>query len=253
MSQHHCYHLPHTSYTMVNHRISPDHKYCTLDLWNHSWDTINICDALSVSRASLYCWQTIFEEHGNVIWPKSPLIRRTRILVQATLTTLLTLYEQESDLYLDKLATFLAVKHGIIISLSTLSQNLSEAGLTHIILHKLASKCDEILWEKWKQSICDNFAGDGLEFIFVDETSKNELVYVCHYSRAMSRSHALLWDVFVQGDQYSPAAAITTGGYIATTAIPGSLNSFDFYSFIANNVVSLFHFLIHYSLAVSSM
>ena len=68
-----------------------------------------------------------------------------RILVRATLTTLHTLYEQEFNLYLDVLVTFLAVKHGIIISLSTLSQNLFEAGLTRKILHKLASECDEIL------------------------------------------------------------------------------------------------------------
>ena len=253
MSQHHCYHLPCTSYTMVNCRISPDCKYCALDLWNCGWDTINICDALSVSRASLYCWQAIFEEHGNVIWPKSPLIRRTRILVWATLTALHTLYEQESNLYLDELVTFLAVEHGIIVSLSTLSQNLFEAGLTRKILHKLASECDEILQEEWKQSIHNNFASDGSEFIFVDETSKNELVYACHYGRAMSGSHALLRDVFVWGDRYSLAAAITTGGYIATTVIPGSLDSFDFYSFIAKEVVSLFLFSIHHSLAVSSM
>ena len=211
---------------MVNCRISPNHKYCALDLWNCSWDTIDICDALSVSRASLYRWQAIFEEHDNIIWPKSPLIGRTRILVQATLTALHTLYEQESDLYLDKLVTFLVVKHSIIVSLSTLSWSLFEAGLTHKILHKLASECNEILQEEWKQSIHDNFTGDGLEFIFVDETSKNELIYACHYGRAMSGSHALLWDMFVWGDRYSLAAAITTGGYIATTVIPGSLDSF---------------------------
>jgi hypothetical protein len=38
--------------TMVNCRISPDRKYCALDLWNRGWDTLDICDALSVSRAT---------------------------------------------------------------------------------------------------------------------------------------------------------------------------------------------------------
>ena len=59
--------------------------------------------------------------------------------------------------------------------------------------------------------------------------------------------------MFVQGDRYSLVAAITTGGYIATTVVPGSLDSFDLYSFIAEEVVSFFLFSIHHSLAVSSM
>lgn len=130
---------------MVNCCISPDRKYCALDLWNHGWDTLNICDALCVSRASLYHWEAIFREHGNVIRPPSPLIGRTRIIAQATLTAIHTLYKQESDLYLNELVTFLAIEHSIIVSTSTLSRNLLEAGLTHKILHKLASECDEIL------------------------------------------------------------------------------------------------------------
>ena len=46
--------------------------------------------------------------------------------------------------------------------------------------------------------------------------------------------------MFVQGDRYYLAAAITTAGYIATTVVPGSIDSFDFYTFIAEEVVSSF-------------
>ena len=106
---------------MVNCRISPDRKYCALDLWNRGWDTLEICDALCVSSTSLYHWEAIFREHGNVIQPPSPLIGRTRIIAQVTLTAIHTLYKQESDLYLDKLVTFLAIEQGIIVSTSTLS------------------------------------------------------------------------------------------------------------------------------------
>lgn len=144
LAQHHPYTYIYAN-PMVNCCISPDRKYCALDLWNHGWDTLEICDALCVSRASLYHWEAIFWEHGNVIRPPSPLIGRTRIIAQATLTAIHTLYKRESDLYLNELVTFLAIEHSIIVSTSTLSQNLLEAGLTHKILHKLASECDEIL------------------------------------------------------------------------------------------------------------
>lgn len=144
LAQHHPYTYIYAN-PMVNCCISPDRKYCALDLWNRGWDTLKICDALCVSRASLYRWEATFQEHGNVIQPPSPLIGRTRIIARATLTAIHTLYKQESDLYLNKLVTFLAIEHGIIVSTSTLSQNLLEAGLTRKILHKLASECDEIL------------------------------------------------------------------------------------------------------------
>ena len=130
---------------MVNCRISPDRKYCALDLWNHGWDTLDICDALSVSQASLYQWEAIFLKHGNVIQPPSPLIRRTRIISQAALTAIQALYEEESNIYLDELCTFLALEHNIFVSTSTISQNIIEVGLTQKHLYKLAIECDEAL------------------------------------------------------------------------------------------------------------
>lgn len=89
------------------------------------------------------------------------------------------LYEHEPDLYLDKLCTFLAVEHNLIVSKSTLSCNLTQAGLTYKILHKIAIERDKQLRDEWKESLGDQtkFQGDGSKFVCVDETSKNEKVY----------------------------------------------------------------------------
>ncbi|KAG2353065.1 hypothetical protein BDR07DRAFT_1311195, partial [Suillus spraguei] len=54
------------------------------------------------------------------------------------------LFAEDSDLFLDKVCTWLAIEHDIIISTSTLSCNLKDAGLTQKILRKLASKHDEV-------------------------------------------------------------------------------------------------------------
>ena len=83
-----------------------------------------------------------------------------------------------------------------------------------------------------------DFQGDGSEFVCVDETSKNEHTYVQYYGRAMSGEEVILRNVFMPGDRYSLVAAITIGGYIASTVVPGSLDAFDFYNFIAEDVVS---------------
>jgi transposase len=226
---------------MVNCRISPDRKACALNLWDLGWEIEDICFAQSVSRSSLYRWRNIFVEHGNVNRPPSPLVGRTRIITRAVLTAVRTIYEEEPDLYLDELCTFLTVEHNIIVSSSTLSWNLIEAGLTRKKLHKLALERDEILRDEWKESLRNDYTGEGIEFVCLNETSKNDHTYARKFGRAMSGEQAGLKDVFVHGDRYSLLAAITTEGYIATRVVPGSFDSFEFYNFIAEEVVCIAH------------
>jgi transposase len=222
---------------MVNCRISPDRKLCALHLWDHGWEIEDICFALLISRRSLYRWRQIFAEHGSVTRPASPLIGAKRIINRAVLTAIHTIYAEDSDLYLDELCTLLAAEHGIIVSQSTLCRNLIEAGLTRKVLHKMALERDEALREDWKDGLQNDFFGDGSEFVCVDETSKNELTYGRRHGRLMSGETANLTDVFARGDRYSLVAAITTKGYIAAHAVPGSFDAFEFYNFISKQVV----------------
>ena len=132
------------------------------------------------------------------------------------------------------------MEHNLIVSKSTLSRNLTQAGLTYKILHKIAVKHDKWLRDEWKESFRDRtkFQGDGPEFVCVNETSKNERAYAQLRGWSFSGQPVTLSDVFVRGDRYSLVAAITIEGYIATCVVPGSLNSFEFYNFIAEDVVS---------------
>ena len=75
----------------------------------------------------------------------------------------------------------------------------------------------------------------------VDEMSKNDLTLACHFGCALAGKRAAFTDVFTQGQQYSLAAAITQKGYIATKVFPGSFNSFNFFEFVAEQVVSACH------------
>jgi hypothetical protein len=73
-----------------------------------------------------------------------------------------------------------------------------------------------------------------------DETSKNELTLVRRYGMAMIGQMAAFTDVFVRGQRYSLAAAMSKRGYIASKVVPGSFDSFDFFEFISEDVVSQF-------------
>lgn len=225
---------------MVNRKISTDMKECGLRLWDCGWDIQDICFALHVSQSSLYRWRRIFAEHGSVNRPPSPITGRKRLINRAVLTAIHTIYSEDSDLYLDELCTLLAIQHDIIVSKPTLCRNLTQAGLTRKVLRKLAIERDEILREEWRRSVREDFSGDGSEFVFVDESSKNDLTYARRYGRAMSGHPAILKDVFVRGDRYSLVAAITKSGYLAAHAVEGSFDSFEFYNFIAEEVVSTF-------------
>jgi len=78
---------------MVNRRISNDIKEVGLSLWERGWEVLDICEALYVSRSSLYRWRGIFEEHGAVIRPPSPLKGRTRIITRAVLEAIRIVYK----------------------------------------------------------------------------------------------------------------------------------------------------------------
>ena len=148
------------------------------------------------------------------------------------------LYAEESDLFLDEACTWLSVVHGITITPSTLSRNLLDAGLTRKKLRKIAVERNEITREEFRTMLQTEFIGDGSEFIVVDETSKDQRIYARRYGRAPHGHRAELTDVFVRGDQYSLCAALTLDGYIAARAIPGLYDADEFYSFIAEEVVS---------------
>ncbi|KAG1893142.1 uncharacterized protein F5891DRAFT_892104, partial [Suillus fuscotomentosus] len=197
-------------------KISADLKECALNLWNTGWDIKDVCDALGISRASIYRWEAIFAEYGAVNRPPLPIRgQQLRILTRALMTACEALFAEESDLYLDEVVTWLALTHDISISVSTLCCNLKEAGLTRKLLHKLAAERDK---ER-------------------HEVSKNEITWARQYGRAMAGRRAALTDVFVRGDHYSLVAAITTEGYIAAHAVEGSFDSQSFYEFIATKVL----------------
>jgi transposase len=223
---------------MGNRKISNDLKECALNLWDWGWDLEDITDALLVSRSSLYRWRSIFEEHGSVNRPSFALRGPARILTRAVLTAVHTLYTSDPDIYLDELVLWLEFHHDINISVSSLQENLTKAGLTRKILHKIALERDEELRQQWREmQASDDFVGDGSQFICIDETSKNERTYARRYGRAFSGERAELKDVFVRGDRYSLVAALTIDGYIAAEAIPGSFDSVDFLEFIQEQVV----------------
>jgi transposase len=226
-----------TYFIMVNRKISPDLKSAALRLWDLGWDEIDIIQGLAVSRSSMYRWKALFEDIGDVVRPPSPLRGRTRIICRAVLTAIQDIYRGEPDLYLDELVFWLAVHHDIVISKSALHLNLKEAGLSRKLLHKIAIERDAQLREEYMDIINGELEGDSSMLVFADETSKNDHTLARRYGLALAGERAAFTDLFVRGQRWSLAAAISLNGYIATKVVPGSLDSFDIFDFVAEQVV----------------
>ncbi|KAJ7195586.1 hypothetical protein C8J57DRAFT_1547220 [Mycena rebaudengoi] len=226
---------------MGNRRISPDLKERALDLWSCGWDIEEICFAFHVSPRSLYRWRDIFDEFGTVTKPPSPLRGRDRILGFAALTAAKDVYSKDPATMLDELMWHLAIHHDVVISRSALQATLVRTGLTCKVLQRIARERDEVGRTDYRTCIRNPnyFSGTGIEFVTVDESSKDERTLARHRGRAPVGQRAEYTADFIRGDRYTLTAAMSTQGYIATRIVLGSMDAFDFFDFIVEDVLPL--------------
>ena len=148
------------------------------------------------------------------------------------------LFHNHPDTYLDELQWFLAIHHDIAISISSLQENLQKAGLTRKLLHKIAIERDEEARRNFQLSLRQDFSGTGDEFVVTDESSKDERVVARRYGRSLVNTDADIREPFIQGQRYTLIAAMDKTGYIAARVIPDAADSFDYFNFVVEDVVS---------------
>ena len=199
-----------------------------------------ICYAFHVSPSSLYRWQTILDDFKTVTKPPSPLCGHDCIIGLAVLTAVKDLYSHNPSIMLDELQLHLAIEHDTPISISALQATLQRTRLSRKILQKIASKRNEVSRAEFRACLRDpeSFSGTAMKFIAIDESSKDERTLARHYGRSPNGQRAELSNPFVHGERYSLLAAMSTQGYIATRIVPGSVNAFEFFEFIVEDVVS---------------
>ncbi|KAJ7609235.1 hypothetical protein DFH06DRAFT_1017370 [Mycena polygramma] len=193
---------------MVNRHIDPGIKECALRLWELGWDRSAICSTLLVSQASLYRWAKLFDDFGSVTPPPPPIMGRPRIIGLAALTAIKEIYTRHADTYLVELQWWLVIHHDIQISISALQETLERTGLTRKLLHKIAVERDIERRRDFLYTIQNEFSGT-----------------------------ADFDDYFVRGVRYTLVAAMGIDGYIAQRVVEGSLDTFDFFNFIVEDVV----------------
>jgi len=76
--------------------------------------------------------------------------------------------------------------------------------------------------------------------VVVDESSKKEHMLTHCYGHAPIGQDAILTGPFVCSNCYSLIAAMSKTGYLMSRVVPGSLDSYKFFDFIVEEVVSVF-------------
>ncbi|KAF8592322.1 hypothetical protein K439DRAFT_1324289, partial [Ramaria rubella] len=106
----------------------------SLWLLAHSHTPEDMCKILGVSRSSVCQWGDNYKEYGNVQPSVNPNQGRPCVLNGEKVHLLVELIKQSREMYLDELQDWLALKHDVLVGITTLDHNVCEAGLTNKLL-----------------------------------------------------------------------------------------------------------------------
>jgi hypothetical protein len=113
------------------------------------------------------------------------------------------------------------------------SRNLHYKSLWSVPVSNEAGRDD------FRDCICDpdTFSGTGLEFVTVDESSKDERTLARHYGCSPIGQPATYSHQFIRDERYTLTAAMSMKEYIATRIVEGSMDAYQFFDFIVEDVV----------------
>lgn len=224
---------------MVFRKISKDLKDRAMHLYASGLVPLDVVKILGVSVRSFWRWRTNCRRHGTVLGRPALGRGRPRYLTAPAAGDLYNLLEEYPSIYLDEIQHWLIVAHDVAMAKSTLHQNLLDLGLTYKSLRKAAAERDEVAREAFRQFARENWTGRQL--VFVDETSKDNRTIYRHFGRSVSGQRAIAHESFARGIRYSLVAALTMDGYMTMRAVEGSVNGDEFFDFIVEEVVSVYH------------
>ena len=220
---------------MVYRHISTDMKCRALQLLENGWELDEITEVLGISKESVDRWLDNYATHGQVD-PHSVNRGRRRLLTQDIIEDMQELLLETPDLYLDEIAEWLLLYHGLPISTAALHNNLHDLGLSRKLMQRTAAERDHELRATWMHDVLATYTAE--QFVVLDESSKDGRTLYRRYGRALVGSRASATAPLERGTRYSILPALTVDGYIAARAVEGSFDGLEFFDFVVEDVVS---------------
>ncbi|EIN03861.1 hypothetical protein PUNSTDRAFT_77500 [Punctularia strigosozonata HHB-11173 SS5] len=184
--------------------ISDDVKLRALHLIDRGLEREAICSILGVSLASLTRWKHNFEEHDSLARPPRSIRGRPSRTTGEQRSDILNLLIEAPDLYLDEVQQWLAIAHELALSKTAIHDLINDSGYTYKKLQKSAIERDEGQRATWRQTEGDR---------------------------------APMANPLARGVRYSVVAALSLSGYVSTRVVEGSVNAYEFFDFIVEEVL----------------
>jgi hypothetical protein len=216
-------------------KISRDVKIAAIKLYErHLLDVDDILDCCNFSRRTWFRILKLWHETGDVVSETQSLSGRLRILEYGDIHYLQYLIEDNPDYFLDELLHLLKTNRFISLHFTTVFRELQRARVNHKKLQRIARERDEAQRIDFIRRMAQY---DPEELGFIDEVSRDERSIGRHYGWSKRSRRAKKRQPFVRGRRTSTVGVLTLDGFVAGTAVEGSLTKDVMLEWLEFNVV----------------
>ena len=217
-------------------KISRDVKIAAVKLYErHLLDVEDILDCCNFSRRTWFRILKLWRETGDVVPETQSLSGRLRILEHGDIRYLQHLIEDNPDYFLDELLHLLKTNRFISLHFTTVFRELQRARVSHKKLQRIARERDEARRIDFIRRMAQY---DPSELGFIDEVSRDERSIGRHYGWSKRGCRAKKQQPFVRGCCTSTVGVLTLDGFVAGTAVEGSLTKDVILEWLEFDVVS---------------
>jgi transposase len=217
-------------------KISRDVKIAAVKLYEHHLlDVDDILDCCNFSRRTWFRILKLWRETGDVVSETQSLSGRLRTLEYGDIRYLQYLIEDNPDYFLDELLHLLKTNRFISLHFTTVFRELQRARVSHKKLQRIARERDEARRTDFIRRMAQY---DPEELGFIDEVSRDERSIGRHYGWSKRARRAKKEQPFVRGRRTSTVGVLTLDGFVAGTAVEGSLTKNIMLEWLEFNVVS---------------
>ena len=220
------------------HRISRDVKIAAVKLYDRGLLSLeDITSCCGLSRRTFYRLLKLWRETGDVVAEKNSLTGRLRLLNYNDVQYLTRLIQKNPDYFLDELLHLLQTNRFISVNYTTIHRELVRAGVNRKRLKRIAIERDEDRRADFIRRMAQYMPE---ELGFLDEVSKDERTVGRRYGRSKKGQRAEKAQPFVRGRRTSTVGLLSLDGFVAGTAVEGSLTKESFLQWFEFTVVKSF-------------
>lgn len=147
---------------------------------------------------------------------------------------MVSMIESQPDIYMDELRKLVFERFGLDISRSTICTMLQREGITRKKLTRVARERNTMKRIAYQYQIAHY---DQNQFVFVDETSKDDRTTFRRYGYALHNRRATKRVQFIRNKRYSVLPALNIDGFLAVSIVQDSFTKLSFEKFIVSQVL----------------